>query len=365
MMLQNQNIHNREQLQRCFTIEEQYGVNILKKTPAFLSFVLNDLYLPDRKRKSVDSAVLSNLEPCTSYHPDWFSGSRIDSALFMETLNSKSGDVYPEFTGKNKKKIGELLSRESFNGEEARLLCLFMLLHIQAMRDITDEGMAYMNRELDNKKTPQLVSVDSASSGDSMPMSGEWLGGLIPKTITYNGLTEYVIPLGDTTQRRTLFYEESLTCFESNGQCLFFLPRTRDPEDRKRSKACDPDAYRLAMQDAYRGMPGAHQDKISKPILDPHLRCAGYLLKDGSVLLNEQEIAAGALDADADDSFIYLATEHGIDTVRRSDLSRTPWLGCDSAVEEVNVLGGNNPIVDYRCIDSSEHMSKAARTDPA
>lgn len=360
MMLQNQNIYTRAQLHRYFTIEEQYGSNILKKTPAFERFVNR---LLDTEPCKTDSSVRSNLNPGPYFSAEWFRESLIDPESFEASINKHAG-IYPKFYEKNKKKIDDLLSRKSFTAVQAGLLWLFILLHIQAMHDITDDGQAYMIQALDKKSAPRFVSVDSSSAPKSLPMSSQWLGCLTRTTYTCSDFIPCVISLAETTQRRTLFLDESLTCFESGGTSLFFLPRTIDPQD---SKACDD--YCLAMQNAYRGASGSQKDRISKPILDVQLRCAGYLLKDGSVMLGDKKPPASepnaVLDAAADDRFIYLATEHGVDCIRRSDSTRMPWIETKSAVEEISVRGGESPAVIYRHDNYSDPIIREVPADLA
>lgn len=325
MMLQGETIKTRPQLKRKFSIEEQYGENILKKRASFLQLSRSKAFGCE-----LDVLLCAHIESKLLFAPDWFSQSRIDPDRFLAALAKAAARIHDDFIKNNRDKILSLLNaRQTFCEAEARLLWLLMLLHIQAMSDITESGMQYMIGLLDEKKAPQRIPVDRTTLNMSLPMGDRWNSGLTRKTLDYQGL-RLCVCLEGTTQRRTLFYRESLSYFESDGKCLFFLPRDLDQQDDGAWAA-----YGCAMQEAYHGAPDSLRERIAKPILDRQLRCAGYLLKDGSVHLGDGRQEGCALDAAADEERIYLATEHGVDVINRKDRQWKSWISCDSVIEEI------------------------------
>ena len=340
MMLQKQTIYDREQLHDYFTIEEQHGVNVRINTPAFLQFC-------DMLSGALDIAVGSHIQSKWPFQPDWFSQSRIDREAFLTAVSNNARTVYPAFAENNAQAIGLLLDeRKTFCESEVRLLWLFMLLHIQAMSDITGDGIQYMAAELDRCKASPIISISRRDQSVSIPSGGAWRGGVTRKTISCSAL-RLSVSLEDTTQSRTLYLHETLTLFESDGKCLFFLPRSMDPQDAQAYGD-----YCCAMQDAHRSAPRDMHAQIAKPILDHQLRPAGYLLRDGRVALADSTLEGRALDAAADDSFIYLATEHGIDVISRKNPSWVPFITLEDAVEEVFVDPLRGTIL-YRCSSCS------------
>lgn len=360
MYLQNVAVNSREDLSRYFTIRELYDENI-QSTLKFKSYKKFCAGLAPLT--AVDVHLHSCLVPGNkggeyvfADAPAWFHGNRVDAGGLIDALRPFAGPLsFPAFVNnaENTRRIRDLAATVSFE-EEATLLFLFLLLHIQARRTVEESSLSYMKKKLEACRRSCLPRRESVTSAPDVFEQTYGLcapGSRLLQTLHCGGLM-LCVQLEGTAMKRTLFYEESLMVLHAGGHVPLFLPRGRQWEGDS------ADRYARSLIQTLESLPHADDDPPILPILSGG-DCALYLTRSGRAIADGQEIARDVLAAAADESFFYFAFADGVAYMPRNGGAMTRLADSSSPVEEIDVQDG---MLLWRTADTSQpHTMPAPR----
>jgi len=339
MVLKTEIINTRNSLKRNFSLREQYEVNICILLSAYKAFIMKLAPIT-----GVDSLLLNNINDKGCYvfpaQPQWLDEGKIDPDTLISSLKGLSAPLCPAFIeADNAARIRRLAEPVACN-EEAALLYLFLLLHIQSCRCIDEEDMEYMAARLadlrqtiyEQNRIPMLPHRIPGTQW-SLQLPPVHNGDPRIEVIAGTGLALQV-SIDTTHHRRTLFYNEAVMALHLNGHCPIFLSRSR-----RLTQDADIQALCARILRACRSLPDV-SEPLLKPILDDK-GCAGWLTQSGCVIADGHVLAQGVLDAAADDRVFFLALSDGVAAIPRDGSRPLQYLIKKSTpVEEIDLMSG-------------------------
>lgn len=350
MFLSHISIENRRELHKHFDIVQLYD-RIIRSPASFPSYLAFCREIAPCS--PVDAHLLSCLtaqDGCGVYRlslghmmapqmPVFFDGMRIDANALLSALEHFTGPLgFDAFTddGENAALIEELARKVSFE-EEASLLFLFLLLHIQARRLISKDAMKFMCSHLEQQKKACLLPREALSSpAGACVLSFGRSDADKPQIKTIEGsFIPLRVRLEESALGRTLFFGDSLLMLHVPGRFPVFLSRLENCEGLR----ADQQAHHLlAALDSLRAG-DREDDPIAVPVL--HGRsCVLALTLSGRALQGGREIARDVLCAAADGDAFYFGLADGAVRVSRKSGETTRLFDAPAPVEEIAVSQG-------------------------
>ena len=359
-------IENRDDLYEHFRIDQLDGI------------------LSDPGRADSYIALLPELEPSTAVETEllshlvnqggrcvyrlnptqnWFRGGRIDAPALLHALEHYAEALkFFRFCDDetNEMRIRELAKMVSFE-DEAALLFLFMLLHIQARRPIDQAGMSFMRARLESTRRACLLPRKPLSlppgtlnltlspcAAEAPAVIREIQGGWLPLFVQLEG----------TPFRRTLLHGDTLLMLETGGAYPVFFPRRDGWDDITATR------YSRSLLPALAQMPGDPDDPPVVPVLCGGV-CVLALTRSGRAVAGGKTVAEHVFSAAADDAYFYFGLKSGVAYMPRGGgpvnmlcqtVSKT-----HGPVEEIDVRSGT---LFWRRADSSKFFSMPAPSMP-
>ena len=218
MELKNKFIRSRIHLRENFTIREIMK-NIDQVPAGYVDFVENYL----KKSEPADQMILDCLE------------DRLDIPGDQAQLQEMITKLQPGFWQENEQNIHRLMADEILLTEEARLIYLFLLLHIQAHCPITDAGLQYMQERLQTvgqqawdvqleqyKVIGRIIEITDGKSVE-LPGGHGKEGKLVQ--IKNSSYLPIQVRIKGTQIIRGLFHRETLYGIKSADGYIGFMPR--------------------------------------------------------------------------------------------------------------------------------------------
>lgn len=251
MELKGKRIRTRTNLRENFSIRDVWEQvwKYHKGYENFLEKELTPLY-------PVDRCILRGFTESGWQRPcpragDWLRSDRVDAKRLEAALLELCADTHPDFVSRSAGKIRALAESVSPPAaeEKSSTFLLFLLLHIQAGADITEDGHAFCLELLAEigerhmrmqgcryEQRGRLLVADGSKWRIVLPLGLCGEGPFQEVTLTNPGFFPVQVRLGESPAVRTLFRGESVELLYRAGTFAGFLPRIPAAAEKRKAR---------------------------------------------------------------------------------------------------------------------------------